>query len=277
MNVGTLEEGNQFIIDKLKSEQPFFISRLGIGAETYGTYNYYKYNMFYNYPGSLSNNAGIYSEGVFDIKTYYYFYNQAIKNSDALATFPKSILEEQKFFIYQYKLNKIHNRVVEPHHLIYNDIVPWTHQLLGKRILIISPFADSFITQLKNNFEIFPGKRVFLKGQDFVFYKGYNTSAGNHLHSSWIETFQLMKEDIKKLEFDVALISCGGYGLLLGNYIKELGKGAIYVGGGLQLQFGVMGNRWKDISMFQQGQKWIRPLPSELPPNPERVEGNCYG
>ena len=86
-----------------------------------------------------------------------------------------------------------------------------------------------------------------------------------------------MKKDISKLEFDIALVSCGGYGLLLCDFIKrELEKGAIYIGGGLQLQFGVMGNRWENDSMFQ-GQKWIRPSPDELPPHPERVEGNCYG
>ena len=276
MNVGSLEEGNEFIIKKLKSEEPFFIIRLGVGAETWGTYNYFKDHKFYNYR-SLSNNAGIYSKDNLDIKTYYSLYNEAIQNSDALATFPTFIMEEQKFFTNRYNLNTIHNRALEPHHILYKNIIPWSHHLINKKILIINPFVDSFISQLKNNFEIFPGKKVFLKDQDFVFYKGYNTSAGNHLHSSWKETFEIMKEEIKNLEFDIALISVGGYGLLLGNYIKELGKSSIYIGGGLQLQFGVMGNRWKDMPMFNEGQNWIRPSPSELPPNPERVEDNCYG
>ena len=109
-----------------------------------------------------------------------------------------------------------------------------------------------------------------------LFYKSYNTSAGNHIHSNWEETLNIMKEDIKNIDFDIALISCGGYGLLLGDFIKELGKGAIYVGGGLQLQFGVMGKRWEHNEMFLQSQKWIRPSKDELPPHPERIEGGCY-
>lgn len=274
MDIGNIETGNQFIIRKIKEGKPFHIARLGIGAETYGTYNFVHFNIFHNYE-ALSNNAGIYTKNDKQIKNYFYQYDNSIKNCDALACFPKSITNEQKYFTWKYELNKIHNRSIEPHHLLYADIVPWSHYLLGKKVLIISPFMDSFIKQLKNNFEIFSGKRVFQKNQEFIFYKGYNTSAGNHLHSSWIETFNLMKEDIKKLDFDIALISCGGYGLLLGNYIKELGKGAIYVGGSLQLQFGVMGRRWEDIPMFQ-GQKWIRPSPDELPPHPEKVEGGCY-
>lgn len=272
-----MKQGNQFIISKIQEGKPFSIVRLGIGVETYGTYKFIHFNIYHK-SDALSNNAGIYTTTDKQVRDYYRKYDESIKYSDTLACFPKSnIHREQEYFAWKYGLNKIHSRCIEAHHLLYADIVPWTHYLLGKKILIINPFADSFIKQLKNNFEIFPGKRVFLKGQDFVFYKGYNTSAGNHIHSNWIETFNLMKKDISKLEFDIALVSCGGYGLLLCDFIKrELEKGAIYIGGGLQLQFGVMGNRWENDSMFQ-GQKWIRPSPDELPPHPERVEGNCYG
>ena len=57
-------------------------------------------------------------------------------------------------------------------------------------------------------------------------------------------TFEMMCDDISKIDFDVALLGCGGYGLPLCNYIRHtLGKSAIYVGGGLQLLFGVMGSR----------------------------------
>lgn len=276
MDVGTMQEGNQFIINKIKEGKPFHIARLG-GPCSIGTLYFIHFNTFKNLT-ALSNNDGIYTTKDKQVKDYYIKYNDSIKFCDALACFPSLCVNEQEYFTKKYELNKIHNRVVEPHHLLYADIVPWSHHLLGKRILIISPFVESFMIQLKNNFEIFSGKRVFLDGQDFVFYKGYNTSAGNHLHSSWIETFNIMKKDIQKLEFDIALVSCGGYGLLLCDFIKrELSKGAIYVGGGLQLQFGVIGNRWINNSMFQQGQKWIRPSREELPPHPERVENNCYG
>ena len=42
--------------------------------------------------------------------------------------------------------------------------------------------------------------------------------------------------DIVKLEFDIALVACEGYGMPICNFIKgKLNKSAIYVGGGLQL------------------------------------------
>lgn len=55
-----------------------------------------------------------------------------------------------------------------------------------------------------------------------------------------------MCDDIKKLDFDVALLSCGGYGNHLSYFIyKEMNKSALYIGGGLQIWFGIMGKRWE--------------------------------
>ena len=39
-------------------------------------------------------------------------------------------------------------------------------------------------------------------------------------HSSWAESLQVMKE-ISNLDFDIALLSCGHYGLPLVAHIKE--------------------------------------------------------
>ena len=45
-----------------------------------------------------------------------------------------------------------------------------------------------------------------------------------------------MCQEIKKLDFDIALLGCGGYGLPLCNFIiKDMDKSAIYIGGGLQI------------------------------------------
>ena len=91
-----------------------------------------------------------------------------------------------------------------------------------------------------------------------------------------------MCNDIKKLEFDIALLGCGGYGLPLCNYInKDLKKSAIYIGGGLQLLFGVMGKRWENNDMWKKiiadnDCKFIRPSGDEIMPNNTRIEGGCY-
>ena len=90
-------------------------------------------------------------------------------------------------------------------------------------MLIVNPFVDSFQQQLKNNFQIFkdPEKKLFLDDQEFVFYKSYNTLAENNLHENWEKTYDMMCDDISKLDFDIALLGCGGYGLPLCHYIHE--------------------------------------------------------
>merc|ERR1711871_1834309 len=96
--------------------------------------------------------------------------------------------------------------------------------------------------QLENKFKMFENKNIFLENQKFVFYKAYQTSGNNHIHKDWKETYDTMCKDISKLDFDIALLGCGGYGPLLQEFIyTNLNKSSIYMGGGLQITFGVMG------------------------------------
>ena len=37
---------------------------------------------------------------------------------------------------------------------------------------------------------------------------------------NWFQTFKIMRNDIEKINFDIALLGCGGYGLPLCNFIK---------------------------------------------------------
>ena len=287
----SLEKSNDYIINKLQSNEKFLISRVGVGAETLLTHLYIKYgidsiwnNSYFDLFYKLSNNAGIYNLSQSSFCRYTSLYKETIKKSDALATFNNTMVEQQIYFIQSYALDILYSRVLEPFYCCKDNIKPWSHYLIGKKVLIISPFVDSFQKQLKNNFQIFknPDKKIFLDDQEFIFYKSYNTAAGNHMHESWDVTYDIMCNDISNLEFDIALLGCGGYGLPLCHYIHEtLNKSAIYVGGGLQLLFGVMGGRWENIPMWkdiikENETKFIRPSQEEQIKNKENIEGGCY-
>ena len=255
-----LEKSNEYIINLIESNDPFIISRMGIGAETYITYEYLITNKINtNYLQTLSNNAGIYNVDNKNFILYINLYIEAIKKSQALATFPTYIINEQNYFANKYNLTQIHSKSLEPFYACLENIIPWTHSLYGKKVLIINPFIESMKKQLSNNFQIFkdPNKKIFLDTQEFIFYKSYQTSAGNYIHKNWLETYTIMCNDIKKLNdefhFDIALLGCGGYGLPLCNFIKnKLNKSAIYIGGGLQLLFGIMGHRWENRDDWKQ-------------------------
>ena len=248
-----IKESNKKIIDLIKSKKTFLISRLG-DIESLLTIEYVMTN---NINKNLSlYNAGIYTKNNDEdkIKLWCKKYHECVVKSNYLASFENLYVESQNFYRDNFNIKQIHSRSIEPYYVLLDNEIPWTHYLVNKKILIINPFVESFKEQIKNGFEIFKDNRkVFLPNQEFVFYKSFQTIAGNNIHNDWYETFEIMCNDIKKLDFDIALLGCGGYGLPLCNLIKnDLNKSCIYIGGGLQLLFGVMGDRWKNNEMWKK-------------------------
>ena len=96
--------------------------------------------------------------------------------------------------------------------------------------------------------------------------------------STWFEALDYMKAEIKRTDFDIAIIGAGAYGLPLACYVKGLGKIAIQMSGATQILFGIKGKRWEQIpevsSLFNS--HWIRPAESETPIKSRNVEGGCY-
>ena len=91
----------------------------------------------------------------------------------------------------------------------------------------------------------------------------------------FIEKIEEIKDD-----FDIALCSCGGYGNLVCSKIFDIGKSSIYVGGVLQMFFGVYGTRWlkerPDVLRLFMNKHWTRPKEEEQPDGFKKVEGSCY-
>ena len=279
--IKTIDESNDILINLINSGKVFSISRLG-HIEGLLTIQYILYNKV-NENLSLRN-AGIYSKknDMDIIKLWCKKYHEAIINSDYLASFMSLCVDSQNFYKNNFNIKQIHSRSIEPFYVLMENKIPWTHYLIDKKILVISPFVESFKKQMNNGFRIFKDKNIFLENQKFVFYKSYQTLADNHIHEDWLETFNIMCDDISHIDFDIALLSCGGYGLPLCDYIKKkLNKSSIYVGGGLQLLFGVMGERWRNNKIWneiieQNNCKFISPSGDEICKNCESIENNCY-
>ena len=168
--------------------------------------------------------------------------------------------------------------VFDLYHYLYN---PWSHSLKGKRILIVSPFIDSIKEKIPIRKEIYGGIDLF-PDCEFVFIKPPQTQADEPSEEFDIE-FNKFTDELDKIKdtFDIALCSCGGYGNLVCGYIYDvLDKSAIYVGGVLQMYFGIYGSRWlrerKDIMRMYMNKHWSRPKEIEKPKNHTNVEGSAY-
>lgn len=287
-----IEFSNNKLIQFIENEQTSgSVVRLGMGPETFCTFKCIYSNVLdckYLHPiyNSLYN-AGIYTNEndvtLDKIKLFCKYYNDAILNTDILSCFDsKDMYSIQNFYCSKYSLSKIHSRSLEPFYAIQYNLKPWTHSLINKKLLIIHPFVESFQKQRDNKFQMFKHTKLFLDKQHIIYYKSFQTIAGNHLHSDWKETFDIMCKDISNLDFDIALLGCGGYGLPLCNFIKkDLNKKSIYIGGGLQLLFGIMGKRWENNPMWktiisENNTQFIKPSENELCSNLHTIENGCY-
>ena len=164
---------------------------------------------------------------------------------------------------------------------IFNSIQnePWTRALKGKRILIVSAFIESIKEKISIRKEIY-GIDLF-PDCEFVFLKPPQTHGENESRS-YPEELKEFVERIRNIKdtFDIALCSCGGYGNPICSAIYDMDKSAIYVGGVLQMYFGIYGERWlrerPDIMKIYLNKHWSRPKESERPDNYKNVEKACY-
>ena len=114
----------------------------------------------------------------------------------------------------------------------------WFNTLKNKKVLVIHPFEKSIKSQYKklSQADIMP------KFQKLSFIKAVQSVGlgGDARFNDWFEALDYMKKQIKKQDFDVAIIGCGAYGFPLASYVKELGKQGLHTGGATQLLFAII-------------------------------------
>lgn len=159
----------------------------------------------------------------------------------------------------------------------------WVSSLGGLNVLVIHPFADSIKSQYARRHELFTDSQ-WLPDFNLTVLKSVQSLSGNSSDTGfkdWFQALEKMKSEICKVEFDLALIGAGAYGIFLGAHIKNLGKQAIHVGGALQLFFGIKGSRWTDPNSPEYVQdssrsSWVWPNSNEIPNSFMEVEMGAY-
>ena len=234
---------------------------------------------------AMKNNAGIHLPDEENVAAYSKHYLQAFDSCDCYGAW-----EQQGIYIqhiaqsHSYMMQKYGNTktpfwayAFDIFHYIFSN--PWTLALRNKRILLVSPFEESLREKVPLRKNIY-GVDLF-PDCTFTFLKPPQTHASNPSRP-FIQELRSFQEKIDNVwsDFDVALLSCGGYANPIGSYIYKKGKSAIYVGGVLQMYFGILGSRWEkerpDVLRLFINDHWSRPKESERPKQSSKIEGGCY-
>lgn len=289
---------HNYISNKITSNQAFIIPRIAGIENNVAVFarnlllsnDNNQIQQFYqnlcNLKNPMKNNAGIHFTDTNSYFQYSKMYLKAFENCEMYTGWEKNG-EVYKYIKYSH--DYIENNLPTSKKMLwafsldifhYIHDIPWTLSLKGKKILLISAFEESLKKQIPIRDKIY-GIDLF-PDCEFILLKPPQTQGTEISLNFSIELNNFCtKLDTIKDDYDVALVSCGGYGNLVCNYIFEKhNKSAIYVGGVLQMYFGILGNRWleerKDIVNMYLNQYWVRPMNSEKPANHKSVERGCY-
>lgn len=154
----------------------------------------------------------------------------------------------------------------------------WLRALEGKRVLVINSFTESIEQQYKRKEKLVKSKEYELPVFELLTYKTFVTQVGERPSEfkNFFQVLDKMIDDIKKIDFDIALIGAGAYGFPLAVEVKRMGKIALETCGATPLFFGIYGERQVRHGIEQYiTDAWIRPI-EEPPKRFKEVEGGCY-
>lgn len=281
------DEAQNCILTLLKSGGPCMISRFGsVELSCYINYRkgghpfwwLRKSKPFWRRDQTLCemhNNAGFFNGSNKAYSDFADLLYDSAKQVDILGSW----MENECIIENEMSYNKVKLLHLEP----YFAKNPWSKYLENKNVLVVNPFKKSIESQYECRELLFANPDILPKFKSLTVIKSVQSIGGNNCgFNNWFDALHYMEEQIDAVDYDVALIGCGAYGMPLAAYCKKKGKQAIHLGGALQLMFGIRGKRWDEQYNSERYKKllsnpsWIRPLQEETPAQAQNIEDSCY-
>lgn len=282
-------EGAVQIRNLLSASEPFFVGRNGtIEIEVLFFWSLYRPSRPYldHVRLQIERNAGIFPSTDESIDRWCEEYCVSLRLMNGgpagwyqpTAHIENSILDFQAPHAFRTPL-----RSLEPYYVPAGS--RWTEKLAGKKVTVVSSFTDTIQRQLLRQKEIWPNGLLDISGVDWSFVRtGYApiTAAGNAEWpddcTTWEEAVEYVILQVQNRGSEVALIGCGGLGMIIAGRLKELGISSIVLGGAIQVLFGIKGRRWArhDVISGFWNDAWVSPSADEVPGAAKTIEGGCY-
>jgi hypothetical protein len=289
------DAASEIIKDHLNQTNPLMISRFGANEINiilnyiFTDYPWFK-NLFNPLKGipyiwrykkgiieNLHNVAGFFPIDRKSLDDFVELSINDIKEIDILGSW----LNHEKFLYPSMKkdLIKVGHLDLTP---VTNHTNPWTSVLKDRKVLVVHPFSETIKQQYARRRLLFKNPDL-LPDFELITLKAVQSVAGNGnltKFKNWFEALNYMKEEVGRIQFEIAIIGCGAYGMPLAAHIKRIGKKAFHLGGETQIIFGIKGKRWEGSSYNYNNlfynEYWIRPLLSDTPADIKKVEDGCY-
>jgi len=292
-----IDVGARQIYETMAGPEPFFIGRNGtIELEVIFFWMTQRLGAGIPYPEryleTISRNAGIFPATDSSIDAWCKEYCESLRELNGLAAGWYKPLERVEAAILKHHATgsefQCPLRSLEPYYV--EPDLQWTRALSGKRVTVVSSFTDSIRKQIEGeNFpRIWAAQNRGLLNPPGITWSFVKTGYAPALAMGrggwpagvdcWQDAVAHVVAGVKESDADVAIIGCGGLGMLIGAELKRQGISAIILGGATQVLFGLKGTRWATHNIISGfwNDAWIWPSEAEKPRGAILVEGGCY-
>lgn len=285
-----VEAGADLICDLLRGDKPFFVGRNGtIEVETVQHWLARAHPYAPHIKEQIQRNAGVFPASETFIDAWAAAYTTALGalNSTAAGWYkPMERVEYQMLKVLA--PNAVHHplRSLEPYYVEAGK--RWTQHLAGRKVAVVSSFTGTIRRQIPKMDRVWKGAYAGLipEGVEWSFVQtGYSPLLALGKNGSWpegITSWQLAVDSVVQRVVatgaEIALVGCGGLGMIIGGRLRELGISTILLGGAIQVLFGVKGKRWASHGFISGlwNEDWVWPAAEEVPAGAGQVEGGCY-
>ena len=244
------------------------------------------------YPDGISRrlelHAGIFPPTKGSIDRWVFALLEAVRLSDVIvAGWYAPFKDTEEVFLREMNLHgtRIPLRSLEPYYV--EPEARWTNLLANRKVAIVNSFVDTAMTQIEKREEIWPLATDSLlppTTEWIPIRTGYAPvlAKGRAGWSSTIQSWDVAVTDTVKRVIesgaDIAIIGCGGLGMVIGAELRKRNKVAIILGGATQVLFGIKGNRWEhhDVISHFWNEAWVYPQEQETPNGANQIEQGCY-
>lgn len=238
---------------------------------------------------ALEHNAGVWPTSNESLDDWREGLRRALTQADILALgWYAPLADEEKKLMASLHPNlvAVPLRSIEPYYV--PPELRWTKCLAGQKVAVVSSFTKTIQKQLQKREDIWPLETDSLLPPDtewIPIQTGYSPSLAKGsgewplaCRGSWKDAVEYVVSEVMASQARIALIGCGGLGMLIASELKAKGIICIVMGGAIQVLFGIKGNRWKTHSVISHfwNDDWAWPSKEETPRGAQEVERACY-